>query len=83
MRRAIYLSATLATVLAVAFIPIRAISRSSPTMTSGPSNTAYLGFDRNVYPGDDALPVLRKTFVFAGYWLGPPPGRSLPLSPGE
>jgi glycoside hydrolase-like protein len=34
----------------------------------------YLGFDRNEYPGDDALPILRKTFAFAGYWLGPPPG---------
>src|SRR5712664_4357698 len=35
---------------------------------------AYLGFDLNTYPGDSALPVLRKTFSFAGYWLSPPPG---------
>lgn len=35
---------------------------------------AYLGFDLNAYPGDDALPVLRKDFTFAGFWLGPPPG---------
>ncbi len=35
---------------------------------------AYLGFDLNTYPGDAALPVLRKTFSFAGYWLSPPPG---------
>jgi hypothetical protein len=34
----------------------------------------YLGFDRNIYPGDDALPILRKTFSFASYWLSPPPG---------
>jgi len=34
----------------------------------------YLGFDRNIYPGDAALPVLRKTFTFASYWLSPPPG---------
>jgi hypothetical protein len=34
---------------------------------------SYLGFDRNEYPGDAALPVLRKTFSFAGYWLSPPP----------
>jgi len=34
----------------------------------------YLGFDLNLYPGDDALRVLRKTFSFASYWLGPPPG---------
>lgn len=37
---------------------------------------SYLGFDRNLYPGDDALPILRKTFSFAGYWLGPPPGET-------
>jgi hypothetical protein len=35
---------------------------------------AYLGFDRNEYPGDPALPILRKTFSFASYWLSPPPG---------
>jgi len=35
---------------------------------------AHLGFDRNEYPGDAALPILRKSFSFTGYWLGPPPG---------
>lgn len=34
----------------------------------------FLGVDRNEYPGDDALPILRKTFSFASYWIGPPPG---------
>ena len=34
----------------------------------------YLGFDANDYPGDEALPVLRKTFSFTSYWLNPPPG---------
>ena len=38
---------------------------------------SYLGFDRNVYPGDTALPVLQKTFAFASYWLSPPPGEKL------
>ena len=33
-----------------------------------------LGFDRNAYPGDDALPALRQHFAFAGYWLNNPPG---------
>ena len=33
----------------------------------------YLGFDRNVYPGDAALAALRKTFVYTGYWLNTPP----------
>lgn len=34
----------------------------------------YAGFDRNLYPGDDALPELHKRFAFAGYWLNNPPG---------
>jgi hypothetical protein len=41
----------------------------SPTLAG-----AYLGFDLNIYPGDDALSILRKTFSFTGYWLSPPPG---------
>src|SRR5215472_12824071 len=38
------------------------------------SEKNYLGFDRNIYPGDDALPILRKTFAFSSFWLSPPPG---------
>src|SRR5260370_15540245 len=38
-----------------------------------PSTPAYLGFDLNTYPGDAALPALRKTFSFGGYWLNAPP----------
>jgi hypothetical protein len=41
------------------------------------SSTSYLGFDRNIYPGDDALPILRKTFSFASYWLSAPPGEKV------
>src|SRR5215467_8479713 len=40
------------------------------------SQRSYLGFDRNEYPGDDALPILHKTFSFSSYWLSPPPGES-------
>jgi hypothetical protein len=36
----------------------------------------HLGFDRNLYPGDSALPALRKHFVFTGYWLNNPPGET-------
>jgi hypothetical protein len=36
--------------------------------------SSFLGFDLNEYPGDDALPVLRKTFSFSSYWLSSPPG---------
>src|ERR1017187_7472790 len=79
MRRSISLCATLLTLLVVALIPILAISRPVPLMTPAnpPPNAAYLGLDRNVYPGDDALPILRNTFAFAGYWLGPPPGEKI------
>jgi hypothetical protein len=35
---------------------------------------AYLGFDRNDYPGDADLKTLRQTFSYAGYWLNNPPG---------
>ena len=35
---------------------------------------AYLGMDRNDYPGDANMQALRKTFAFAGYWLNNPPG---------
>jgi hypothetical protein len=34
---------------------------------------AYLGFDRNNYPGDQNLRVLRQTFSYAGFWLNLPP----------
>ena len=37
---------------------------------------SVLGFDRNDYPGDDALPALRHTFSFSSYWLNNPPGAS-------
>jgi hypothetical protein len=50
-------------------------SALSVTPTSAPqASQSYLGFDRNIYPGDDALPILRKTFSFSSYWLSPPPG---------
>jgi hypothetical protein len=36
----------------------------------------YLGFDRNDYPGDSNLRILKQTFSYAGYWLNNPPGES-------
>jgi hypothetical protein len=38
------------------------------------AHRSYLGFDKNEYPGDAALPALRQSFRFAGYWLNNPPG---------
>ncbi len=47
-----------------------------PLALASPSHgqRSYIGFDRNEYPGDSALPALRKHFDFAGYWLTNPPG---------
>jgi len=62
-------------------ISVSALSFSSALSIAPPDararssgSHAYLGFDRNVYPGDEALPILRKTFSFASYWLSPPSG---------
>jgi hypothetical protein len=41
---------------------------------SGSERAVYLGFDRNEYPGDQNLAVLRRTFSYTGYWLNVPPG---------
>ncbi len=42
---------------------------------SAPAQTTNLaGFDRNLYPGDDRLAELHKSFAFIGYWLTNPPG---------
>jgi len=38
------------------------------------SPVQHLGFDRNIYPGDEALPALRQHFAYSGYWLNNPPG---------
>src|SRR5216683_308068 len=35
---------------------------------------AYLGFDRNTYPGDASLKALHQTFSYSSYWLNNPPG---------
>jgi hypothetical protein len=35
---------------------------------------AYLGFDRNEYPGDANLKALRQIFSYSGFWLNNPPG---------
>jgi hypothetical protein len=61
--------------VAVLLIP-RAASTSAPLEANveNPAQQTYLGFDANDYPGDDALPALRQTFAFSGYWLSVPPG---------
>jgi hypothetical protein len=45
------------------------------TVPKAPAGEA-LGFDRNDYPGDDAMANLHKTFAFTSYWLTNPPGEN-------
>jgi len=40
------------------------------------ARVTYLGFDRNDYPGDSSLKLLRSEFSFTGFWLNNPPGAS-------
>lgn len=60
-------------VLAAAAISLTFFSRAQPPQPVSPPRTTYLGFDRDIYPGDAAFATLRKNFAFTGYWLGPPP----------
>jgi hypothetical protein len=72
------LTASLFVLFAAALFPTLTGSASvSGTGADEPAATAYLGFDRNIYPGDNAVSVLRKTFSFSSYWLSPPPGEKV------
>ena len=59
--------------LMVAASAITLVPTAIPESHSGSDATAYLGFDRNNYPGDENLKVLRQTFSYTGYWLNLPP----------
>ena len=56
------------------FPPAAGTNAPLQTKVENPPLQTYLGFDANDYPGDDALPGLRRTFTFSGYWLNTPPG---------
>jgi len=76
MKMAIPSAVRIAALLIVALFVVNSVSRpqeAAPRSSEG-THRSYLGFDRNIYPGDDALPILRKTFAFSSYWLSPPPG---------
>jgi hypothetical protein len=62
-----------AIVLAAASISITIAAREPSAISGAAPPKTYLGFDRDLYPGDAAFPTLRKTFAFTGYWLSPPP----------
>jgi Domain of unknown function (DUF1906) len=54
----------------------RAQQPAPPSPSANSINPTYIGFDRNDYPGDDALPDLRQHFAYTGYWLNSPPGET-------
>jgi hypothetical protein len=60
--------------IAAALILFSCQAGTQPRSQEQQAPSAYLGFDLNIFPGKDALPVLRKTFAFSSYWLSPPPG---------
>ena len=53
---------------------IEPIAESMRSLEFSGQTSSYLGFDRNDYPGDEALAELRKAFDYTGYWLNNPPG---------
>lgn len=61
-------------VVASSLVLVAALLAFAGRQRTDPVPVSYLGFDLNDYPGDDALPTLRKNFAFTGYWLSPPPG---------
>ena len=60
--------------IAAALILFSCRASMQPNSQEQQTLRAYLGFDLNIFPGKDALPILRKTFAFSSYWLSPPPG---------
>jgi hypothetical protein len=67
MKALLPIAATLAT-LAAGF-------QLAPDSSARPAaHAGYIGFDRNDYPGDSNLKILRQTFSYSGFWLNNPPG---------
>jgi hypothetical protein len=62
--------------MAVAAFAIFSVRDARSQSPPGAARPAYLGFDRNDYPGDENLKALRQTFSYAGFWLNNPPGES-------
>lgn len=54
-----------------------ALASLAPRALGAHRSSAYLGFDRNEYPGDSNLKELRKIFSYSGYWLNNPPGANV------
>ena len=68
--------AVLAFLLALVAWPRPGLTDKIRSRSAQSESKVFVGFDRNEYPGDDALPVLRKSFSFSGYWLTSAPNTS-------
>jgi hypothetical protein len=55
-------------------LAVTAAAQQTAPPASSSTTQSPIGFDSNDYPGDNALPILRRHFAFAGYWLTNPPG---------
>jgi hypothetical protein len=60
--------------IAVTAVALAAASQRMPEASAHIPRARYIGFDRNDYPGDSNLKILRQTFSYSGYWLNNPPG---------
>jgi hypothetical protein len=76
MRKPLVILAVISAFSFVAVLSERVRSVQQSSNSAPAESRSYLGFDRNTYPGDAAIPTLRKTFSFTGYWLNIPPGET-------
>lgn len=60
--------------VAVAFVVLSGMAGLAWAQPAPAGPRAYVGFDKNAYPGDAALAVLHRTFAYTGFWLNDPPG---------
>jgi hypothetical protein len=71
-----FVAAVFVLVVSAAFLAL--LGEAHGAMRAGastpPATRSYLGFDRNEYPGDEAMKTLRRDFAFTSFWLSPPPG---------
>jgi Domain of unknown function (DUF1906) len=65
---------SLFSLLLCCLVGLRLATARPPAPAGALPPPSYVGFDLNEYPGDAALPILRKSFSFSSYWLGAAPG---------
>jgi hypothetical protein len=76
MRKSLITLTMICALCSIAVLSGRVWSARQARNSAPAESHGYLGFDRNTYPGDAAIPTLRKTFSFSGYWLNIPPGET-------